>query len=235
MIIMLCGLLLGEAEAKKGLQNRPYMYGWGPSVNTMLFPFQYPHSFPIGKDDTTPPNEQLNEMRQDLGFGPKFTMYINKQYRLSAYPYAHLGANQSGYRSVGISLEGDASILIDNNVSVFYGVGGGSNLFTFDQGSSGVVSAQQLYAKGQVGMMYFDRLRAYELALYAKFGWTGVERFEYLDVEYENDVGANDDLKGSLYYPTLGIQGTYYFGDFRKAQGKKKKGKSGKKKSNKSR
>ena len=234
MLFLMLGLLAPLAEAKSSI-TKPYMYGWGPSVNTMLYPFQYPYVFPEGKNQMDPPSDQLNEMRQDIGFGPKFLMYVNKRYRFSAYPHLHVGANDSGYRSAGISLEGDASALVDNNIIAFYGVGFGSNVFAFDQGSDGKISGQQLYAKGQVGGIYFDKVKAYELALYMKFGFTGVEQFEYNDVTYENSLGVDDQLTTSLYTPTVGIQATYYVGDFRKImpqKGKKGKGKPKKKKKN---
>jgi hypothetical protein len=229
MLHFYLGLLMPLAEAKSSI-TKPYMYGWGPSVNTMLYPFQYPYVFPQGKNQADPPSDQLNEMRQDLGFGPKFIMYMNRRFRLSAYPYLHVGANESGYRSAGLSLEGDVSALVDNNIIAFYGVGGGSNIFAFDQGNDGRISGQQLYAKGQIGGIYFDKFKAYELALYLQFGFTGVEQFEYDGSTYENSLGEGDQLTTSLYTPTVGIQATYYVGDFRKMIPKKGKGKGSKKK-----
>jgi hypothetical protein len=220
--MLLLSLLLGHVDAKSKV-NRPYMYGWGPSAHTMLYPFQYPYIFPKGKDELDPPNAQLDKMRQDLGFGPKFTMHINHVYRVAAYPHVHLGANDSGYKSAGLSLEADASVLLDNSIAVFYGLGGGSSLFTFDQGQNGTITGQQLYLKGQAGGIYYDGTKAYELSIYAKLGVTGVEKFEYNGAEYENSLGTDDQLSRSLYTPTFGIQGTYYFGDFRKIQSVKGK------------
>ena len=66
-----------------------------------------------------------------------------------------------------------------------------------------------MYAKGQVGTLY-DRTKAYEISMYATFGTTGRERVT-VDADYENNgLSGEDELKGSRYYPTIGIQGTVY-------------------------
>jgi len=247
MLVLLSTLLIGNADAKKMTMTKPYMYGWGASVHTMMFPFSYPPVFPdvrlseedggvVDSDGTiTATDLNLNDVNQDLGFGPKFTMYLNKMYRFSAYPYAHFGANESGYRSLGISLEGDRSALVEQNIIAFYGLGVGSSLFWFDQEMENNVdvslTGNQLFAKAQVGGIYFDKVRAYELSMYVKLALTGLEELDVGNTTYTPSLNQSEEgLTQSLYTPTFGIQATYYVGDFRKITQKKGKKKKGKKK-----
>jgi len=233
--------ILGIANAQGKNNNnvvQPLMGGWGVSAQSILIPLEYPQSFPKIKSGGTPNFQQVG---QDLGLGIKGTMFLSRKYRASFNPYYHMGFNESNYRALGLNLEVDQIAMRERNVWGYYGLGGGTSNIRFASANDATLTATQLYVKGQVGALYFDRTKAYELSLYATFGTTGRERITVNDVTYENNgiLGGNDQLKGSLYYPTIGLQGTIYRGDFRKAvqkpgqkKGKKGKGKKGKKNGN---
>ena len=231
--------MLGLANAqgkKKGNTVQPFMGGWGVSAQSILIPLEYPQSFPKIKSGGTPNFQQVG---QDVGLGVKGTMFISRKHRASVNPYYHMGFNESNYRAFGLNLEVDQIAVRERNVWGYYGLGGGTSNIRFANANNATITATQLYAKGQVGALYFDRTKAYELSVYATFGTTGRERLTVNDTVYENNglLSGDDQLKGSLYYPTIGIQGTVYRGDFRKAmqnpgkgkKGKQNKGKKGKK------
>ena len=238
MWMLMMALGVANAQGKKqGGKVQPFMSGWGISAQSILIPLEYPQSFPDIRDSVGVDTPVFQDVGQDLGLGVKGTMFVNREYRASFNPYYHMGFNNSNFRSFGVNLELDKIAKRERNVWAYYGVGGGTSNIRFANASDATLTATQLYAKGQVGGMYFDRTKAYELSLYAMFGTTGREQIAIGDAVYENNslLSGNDDLNGSLYYPTIGIQGTVYKGDFRNAmknpnqkKGKGKKGKNGK-------
>ena len=235
MWLLMTMLGLANAQGKKKNNTvQPFMGGWGVSAQSILIPLEYPQSFPKIKSGGTPDFQQV---AQDVGLGVKGTMFTSRKYRASVNPYYHMGFNESKYRALGVNFDLDQIAVRERNVWGYYGLGGGTSNIRFANANNATITATQLYVKGQVGALYFDRNKAYELSVYAMFGTTGRERVTVNDTVYENSgvLSGDDQLKGSLYYPTIGIQGTVYRGDFRKAmqnpnnKGKGKKGKNGKK------
>jgi hypothetical protein len=221
---------VANAQGKKNNQKvQPFMGGWGLSAQSILIPLEYPQSFPEIKSGGTPNFQQVG---QDVGLGVKGTIFASRKYRASVNPYYHMGFNESNFRAMGLNVEVDQIAFRERNVWAYYGLGGGTSNLKFTSANESTLTATQLYAKGQVGGMYFDRTKAYELSIYATFGTTGREQITKNGTVYENSgmFSSDDALKGSLYYPTIGIQGTVYRGDFRKAmQNPAKKGKKGQK------
>lgn len=234
MIWMILSVGLANAQGKKNNKVQPFMGGWGVSAQSTLIPLNYPQSFPkIKADGVQTPNFQ--QAGQDVGLGIKGTLFASRKYRASVNPYYHMGFNDSNYRAFGVNLEVDQMAFRERNVWGYYGLGGGTSNLKFIAPDESTLTATQLYLKGQVGALYFDRTKAYELSLYATFGSTGREQITKDGVVYENQgvLGDADQLKGSLYYPTIGVQGTVYKGDFRKAMKTQKKKKKKKQKKNK--
>lgn len=229
MWLLMTTLGLANAQGKKKNNTiQPFMGGWGVSVQSILIPLEYPQSFPKIKSGGTPDFQQVG---QDVGLGIKGTMFASRKYRASVNPYYHRGFNESNYRSLGLNFELDQIAVRERNVWGYYGLGGGTSNIRFANADNSTLTGTQLYVKGQAGALYFDRTKAYELSVYATFGTTGRERVTVNDTVYENNglLSGNDQLKGSIYYPTIGVQGTVYRGDFRKAMQNPNKGKNGKK------
>lgn len=234
MMWLMCGLSIASAQGKKNQQVQPYMNGVGLSAHTTLIPLEYPQSFPTIKDEsiTTP---RFETMGQDLAVGLKGTLFLNRTMRASVNPYYHHGFNDSNYQALGIQMDGDKIVFRERNVWGYYGVGAGAANMRFSNADKAELTATQLYAKAQAGVLYFERTTGYEFSIFATLGSTGREELSlgsglksYRD---EGLFGAGDQLKGSVYTPTVGLQATVYRGDFRKVFNNKKgnKGKQGKK------
>jgi hypothetical protein len=223
-MLLVLASLLGTADAAG--QVKPYMNGVGAAVNTIVFPQQFPQTFPGLKGEDSRLN--MNEVQFDASIGLKGVSYINKDYRVTINPYFHKGFGDSGFRSLGLDFGIDKTLFKERNVMTYGGVNIGKGWMTFDQSEKGVLKTQQPYAQAQVGGIYFNRTSAYELALFARAGLGGLEEYTLGGVSY-----PDEDLKEGLYWIPLGLQFSYYYGDFRAihSNGKKgkKKGKKGKK------
>jgi hypothetical protein len=235
---MLLGLLLA-AVPNADAQAKPFMWGVGPSVNTYLFPFGYPHSFP--ETDVAADNPQSNMEKADLvmGFGGKAVMYMDRKWRGGIRPMITRGFGDSNYSSFSISAEVDHTIQAANGINILAGAGIGTGGFTFDQGKNtgGVLTARQLFARGQAGVMFKNPTRSYELMLFAILSLSGEEQYERGDNTYTKggsllpwvESEASESLSGGWYTPVVGIEGTLYFGDFKPPKNKRNKRKKGKK------
>lgn len=225
-MLLILASFLGTADAAGG-KIKPYMNGIGASVNSIVFPQQFPQTFPgiKGEDNRL----SLNEVQFDASIGLKGATYINKDYRVTISPYYHKGFTNSGFSSFGVDFGVDKTLFREKNVMAYGGVNIGKSWMTFDQTSQnkGTLSAQQPYAQAQVGGTYFNRTSAYELALFARAGLGGLEEYTLGGVSY-----SDEDLKEGIYWIPLGLQFTYYYGDFRAIHNKNKNkgGKKGKKK-----
>ena len=229
---LLCTLSIASAQGKKNKPVQPFMNGIGVSVHTTLVPLEYPQSFPTIKDEsiTTPGFETMG---QDLAAGLKGTLFLNRSIRASVNPYYHHGFNDSNYQALGIQVDADKIAHRERNVWAYYGVGAGTANMRFSNADNAELTATQLYGKVQAGFIYFERTTGYELSMFATLGSTGREELSmgtglatYRD---EGLFGAGDQLKGSVYTPTVGLQATVYRGDFRKVFNQNQKGKKGKK------
>lgn len=229
-MILFLASFLGTADAAG--QIKPYMNGIGASVSTMLFPQKYPVTFPkyeTANGEKNPIN--MATVKGDGAFGLKGVLYISKDYRMTVNPYLHkslFDGGAAGYTAWGVDLGVDKTLLKEKNVLVSGGGSLGSTRMTFDQTaqSKGTLTANQLYAQAQAGATYFNRKSAYELSVFARIGTAGVETYSLGDQEYQED-----QLSGGVYaFPMVGLQGTYYYGDFRAIHKNGKKGKKGKKK-----
>ena len=228
-MLLILASLLGTADAAGQIQ--PYMNGIGVSASTMIIPQKYPVSFPNYKIDGEKTDIDMEEVKGDLALGFKGALYISKDYRATVNPYYHaslLDGGLAGYRAMGIDVGVDKTLLREKNVLAFGGVNLGAASMTFDQTSQskGILTANRLYIQAQTGATYFNRKSAYELAVFARIGNTGIESYILGDQSYDEE-----DLSGGVYsLPMIGLQGTYYYGDFRAIHKNGKKGKKGKKK-----
>lgn len=215
---LLAALPTAEAQAK------PFMWGVGPSVNTYLFPFGYPHSFPTTDDGNGNNNPDSNLSKSDfvMGFGGKGVMYMNWFWRAALRPTFTRGMDDSGYSAWSLSVEVDRTIQAANGINILAGAGLGTGGFTFDQGSSGgSLTARQLYARGQAGAMFRNPTRSYEVMIFAILGFSGQEEYTFNGNSYVNggfnllgEEASSESLGGGLYSPVIGVEGTVYFGDF---------------------
>ena len=189
-----------------------YMAGYGPSVNTMLYPFAYPADSPVGSNTD---GQDLNKVGRDLGLGGQYTVWLNQYYRGTARANMHLGFGDSNFRSFDWSVEADQILFRENGVNGYVGLGLGTGSLSLGEDPK-TLNAQQVFAKGQAGVMLREKKKAYDFALYAKMGLTPVET-----------LNGNEAQSGLVYYPIVGFQASILFGDF-VPPNKGKKGKKGK-------
>ena len=138
------------------------------------------------------------------------------------------------------TIEYEQSILREDNINVFVGGGLGVGSLRFPQGDptadgNGTLSTNTYNTRLQVSAIYRDKQgrrnkaddRAYEVALFVTpLGANGPETYEFGDVTVQDPDNAStfafltsdeeDDqqLRGSLYNPTIGIEVSVLFGDF---------------------
>ena len=211
-------VLLGVGSAHAG-DDGPLMWGVGPTVSTIAAPARFPTSFPKEvKEDT-----DLAQVRGDIAFGAEGVLYLRKKKRVAGH--ATLGTGNDGYRSVQLSIEYDQFLLEDNRVGAFYGAGLGVGRMTFgDDDTNAELKMGTYNLRGDLGGIYRDKTRAYELGLFAELIIPGIQTYTKADGT-EEEVGG---FLSSGFYPYLGVEATVYFGDF-KAPNKNKKSKKDKK------
>ena len=195
-----------------------YMWGVGPTVQTNIYPFGYPLSFPTTSSEESNPSKNLQKPSFVASLGGKFTAYLNANLRGAFRPVLAFGNADAGYSGLSASIEVDKIIAAQNGIQIFWGGGLGTGGFTFDQGESGVLSGRTLYLRGHGGTVLTSRNTALELALFVEAGFVGEERYVHQDTTYTNGGFFNKDETGSLgwggYYPVIGIECTGYFGKF---------------------
>ena len=193
-----------------------YMAGYGPSVNTMLYPFAYPADSPVGNNTV---GQGLTKVGRDLGIGGQYTVWLNQNYRGTARANMQLGFGESSFRAFDWSVEADQILFRENGINGYVGLGLGTGSLTLGEDPT-TLRAQQVFARGQAGVLLREKRKAYDFSLYAKMGLTPVETL--------NDATVQSGL---VYYPIVGFQASVLFGDFvppkKGNKGKKGKGKKG--------
>ena len=81
-----------------------YMWGVGPSVQTNIYPFGYPLSFPTTSVEGANPSQNLTKPTFVGSIGGKFTAYINQRFRGAVRPVYSLGPAETGYTGLSVSL-----------------------------------------------------------------------------------------------------------------------------------
>ncbi|MCB9762912.1 MAG: hypothetical protein H6739_24135 [Alphaproteobacteria bacterium] len=202
----------GEAQAA------PYMWGIGPSVSTLLFPIRYPGQFPTALADTAFDHSGVRADVQLAGHG---VLYIDQDSRLGAHGGFGFG---SGWTTRWFDLNYERIFLSDSGFHMLggLGLGMGGNTFTDDQADR--LEITFFLGRVQVGGIYRDKTRAYELDIFAQYQ-LGAEHRYTPAAETEPEV-----IKGrGSRYGSVGAEVTVFFGDFTppKKGGGKKGGKQG--------
>ncbi|MBO84628.1 MAG: hypothetical protein CL927_04665 [Deltaproteobacteria bacterium] len=232
-------LLVALALSATTADAKPYMWGAGGSVNTMILPGGYPSTWAKAKRvDGTIPNlapytndngslaaPHFNEVRGDLGVGARGLFYINGTWRGRASGQMAFGSDyRGGHLVMGIDKivggESGASLLVGGD---FLGIG----FQRFSSAEDGAeLRASTFPVRGHLGLMYkINKTSAIELSPFVALPLP-LRQMLTTDAgeEHEMGVGLNP-----LQYGSIGIELSYYYGDFSKPSRKGKKGKKGKK------
>lgn len=207
--LVLC--LAGEAHA--GVT----MWGVGPTVSTVLYPIRYPKAFPKAADDL---GWSYDGSRGDFSLGAHGIFYVDMDSRLGARAGVGWGA---GWSHRWIDVEYERIFTSDSGFHLLGGVGLGLGQDGFTDTVDNQLDASFFMGRADFGGIYRDKVRAYELDLYAQYSVVAEHRFTPAGSE-ESEV-----IKGAgSRYPAIGVEATVYFGDFTPPKsGKPKGGKGG--------
>ena len=117
-------LLLAALLPTQALADGPYMWGVGPTINTMVYPGEHPAAWPGGtkvENDEGTKVPLLDKTRGDVGMGVHGVLYMRKHQRIGAHAWYATGAN--GFRSPNFTLEYDFEGTEANGVGVLGGLG----------------------------------------------------------------------------------------------------------------
>ncbi len=201
--------LLSSAEAKS-----PYMWGVGPTVNTIVMPSAYPWVMP-GVADDEDGNTLLEKTRGDMGIGAHGVLYMKKKMRVGSHVWYAFGTG--GYRSMNWTVEYDFAGTESNGVSVLGGFGGGFGTQRWQTNDVGELSMGTYIIKTQGAVTYRTRRQAYEVGGYVSLILPATAKFN------PSGEAGEEEVSGLGLYPHAGIEATVYFGDFKPPSSKKKK------------
>ena len=90
----------------------------------------------------------------------------------------------------------------------------------FDQSDVGKLDGRQIYLRGNVGALYRNVNQAYDISIFGIIGNTSNQSFT------PDGSDTAQDINGGVYMLPLvvGVEGTFFFGDFKpnkKGKGKK--------------
>ena len=221
MFMILLGLIAPQSMAASG----PYMWGVGPVVNTMVLPGQYPVGFPKETKAEDPDGKMKTLMDKtggDIGIGVHGVLYMKKAQRVGGHAWIQKGGGD--FSSQNITLEYDFAGDAANGVTVLAGVGGGFGKQKWDTGGVGELTMNTYILRGQGGVNYRTKRNCYEVGGYVNWNIPGKQLWD--------ERGDAEEVEASGgFYPTLRIEATMFFGDFRPPQnrggGKGRRKKSG--------
>jgi len=227
-------LLVALALTANTADAKPYMWGVGGSVNTMVLPGGFPSTWSKAKkvDGETPDlgeytndkgyltSPHFNDVRGDVGVGARGLFYLNGQWRGRASGQLGFGED---YRSGTLTLGVDKIVGGESGAFAFIGgeLGLGSQKFSSAEDSA-ELKVSTFPLQMQAGGYYkINQKNAIELSLFVRAPLPMVQMLETdAGDEHEMGVGLNP-----LQYANFGVEMSYYFGDFSKPRKKKGKGK----------
>jgi len=204
MLMILLSLFASPAVAGSG----PYMWGVGPVVNTMVLPGEYPVGFP---KETKVENEDgklktvLDKTQGDIGVGVHGVLYMKKAQRVGGHAWIQTGGGD--FSSQNFTLEYDFAGDAANGVTILAGIGGGFGKQKWRTAGEGELTMNTYILRGQGGVNYRTKRNCYELAGYLNWNIPGKQVWDETDVDEVDASGG--------FYPTLGLEATMFFGDFR--------------------
>jgi hypothetical protein len=222
------------------------MWGVGAHMGGRVIPFAYPLAFP--KSVRSKNDFSLEKARTNFNFGIDGLVYINNTSRLFLEGNVDGGKGFSDINAIGgyeiAVVKGTVDLIAGGGIGIggmgFRGVeNGGSTALDDDDGggggggeagdSAGGPGGDKLRVtyfplRAQLSALYRQDVWALQLTLYGELGIPGRH-------VYTSPNGDPEDVNAALSfvnYPSIGLEITGFYGDF-KLRDKKKKGKKGKK------
>lgn len=214
MLLMLWTLLMSPfAHAEQG----PYMWGVGPTLNTIVFP-THPIDFPDDVDSVG----GFEKTGFDMGFGVHAVMYMRERQRFGTHLWYSGGSG--GYSSPNITFEYDFIGTSANNVALLAGLGGGFGAQRWKNEAGDKFKMNTFILRSQGSVNFKTKRNCYEMSLFFNLLLPAGSHIDY------EEEGKQDKDSSFKMYPTVGLEFTGYFGDFtppkkgRKGRRKKRRG-----------
>ena len=203
-MILLLMSLINPADAA-------YMWGVGPTVNTIVWPSSYPNGGLVTKLD-----DDMEETTSNMGVGAHGVLYLGKRKRMGSHLWYAFG--NGGYKSWNWTVDADLWGTDSSGVSVLGGFGAGLGTQRWEDQDHGELKMGTYILRAQGSATYRMRRQAYELGGWAGVVLPGTAKFQPTGGEQETLSGA--DSTG--FYPQIGLEATVYFGDFTPPKSRKK-------------
>jgi len=178
----------------------PYMWGIGPTVNTIVLPGNHPFEFP-----DVVKSAGFKTTGGDVGFGLHGVLHMRKNQRFGTHMWYHVGDN--GYSSPNMTLDYDFIGTSANNVHILagLGVGFGSQSWLKDNGAE--FRMNTFIARAQASVGFRSKRNCYQIGAFMNLYVPG-------DQTINRTNGTQTDVPFAIY-PTLGLEFTTFFGDFK--------------------
>ena len=199
----------------------PYMWGVGPMVNTIVLPGEHPIGFPKAtriKDADGNNQALLDKTLGDVGIGVHGVLYMKRAQRLSSHAWYSTGAGK--YRSPNFTFEYDFAGQSSSGVTILGGLGAGLGSQRWTTEDTGTLRMNHYILRAQGAANYRTKKNCYEIGAFVNWFLPGRQLWQ--------EKGASEEtrVKGG-FYPTMGVEMTAFFGDFRPPKSNKKKKKKG--------
>lgn len=197
------------------LAMKPYMWGVGGRLGSMILPGQYPVAFP-----KTEAGEELgvNKVGGDITIGAEGYYWAARTMRFGAITGLGTG---SGYGDAHLML---AYHQVTNLSGLDYFLGGaagiGKHSFTSDEeGSQEKLSVPYYPLRAEAGLLFRNKNWAVEALAFGQYNLPS--KHQYVDFD-----GNEQEVNTGIGYFTLGLEARALWGDFTKPKPDKKKKKS---------
>lgn len=194
-------------------------WGVGPSVGTMLFPAEYPFSFPAGAKTggVVKGDPLVDSVGFDMSVEARGVIYPSTKGRVGARVGLTFGSSQ--FFRQEFTLEYEPTIIRAKGFQVLAGGGIGVGHERFNNADTDAYLDVSYYPlRAQISGLLRDRSRAYELSIYGTYHIAGSQKF-YANADAEPIDGiGKEKVAGLAAYGGIGLEATVFFGDFKNKQ-----------------
>jgi hypothetical protein len=217
--------------------DNEHWWGVGPLVGTTGFPIEYPAVMPALAQDADG-NNLVEPVRFDLRVGGHAVYYLGGGARIGTRLW--YGGNFDTWSAQEITAEYELILTKEDKFQVLAGGGLGYGHDRF--GASADAKKPDAYLdvvyfplRAQLGALWRDRTRAYEVDIFATWHIAGEQRFsatgdaadEETGTAVADPFGSDATKSDAALYAAIGAEATVYFGNFKNKGGGKDDDKGG--------
>lgn len=213
-------MLLALALTTSALALDLKWWGVGPTLGTMAIPTRYPTSLP------TVAQGKVDKVKGDAAIGVEGVLYPSGSGRV--FGRGTVGLGTSGWVAPELTLGWDQVLYKDEEFQLLFGAGLGAGSETFhSEGEEDLLRVSYFPLRAQFSALLRDRVRAYEVDLFATYHIVGEQLYcENAQQAADDDCTSGAEGAGVIagaVYLGIGAEATLYFGDFKsKSKGRGK-------------